>query len=456
MMTRGATYSSSSFGVRSVLHASFALGSLALLPTLSACDGDAQLFTGGSGGAATTNPTTSAGGTGGSAGSTGGTSPAGGGGMGGMAGAPPTWPQACSDLYDQDLLPTFELTFSPTDLSGLQGDCQSGSQNYRPATLTYGSETVDVMVRLKGNWSWDCGKMQFVVSFNEIDPNARFHGLRKMVFDAPWYDRTFLHERVAFPFFKKRGLPYSCVNNAKIMLNGQYLGVYANLERLDKEYLQRNFEEADGNLYQGGVELKTNEDIGDTSDLAALQAAGTVAELEQLIDMNQAMSEWASEAMLPAMDNYWAGVEINYYLYHHPSRGFLYLPYDMDIAFGDPAYPDGSLIWPDALYSDPILYEHPGWKKEDLMKKVLSDPKWCDAFVAELTLAREAYSPSEMSAQIDTWSSQIAAAVSQDTHKQFSTQAHQQAVNDLKAFFSARAAVVDQWLAQGNHCPASF
>jgi len=435
------------------------LGAL-LLASQGCGDAHETIFDpGGAGGAGASGPTGGVGGTmatGGTTATGGATSTAGAGGTGGTGGAPVTWPKPCEDLYDQATLPTFELTFTPDELNGIQSDCQAGIQQYRPVQLTYGAETVDAMVRLKGNWSWDCGKMQFVVSFNEVDPNGRFHGVRKIVLDAPWYDRTLLHERIAFPFFQQRGLPYSCVNNARVIVNGDYYGVYANVERLDKEYLQRNFELADGNLYQGGVELKTNEAIGDTSDLQALQAATTVDQLAALIDMDEAVSEWATEAMLPAMDNYWAGVEINYYLYSHPTRGFLYLPYDMDISFGDSAYPDGSLIWPDALYSDPITYEHPGWKKEDLMKKVLSDPTWCDKFVQEVVKARAAYSPAAMSAQADTWSAQIAQAVADDFRKPFSVNNHNAAVSSMKAFFAARAGVVDQWLAAGNHCPAVF
>jgi len=376
--------------------------------------------------------------------------------MGGGGGAPVTWPKACPDIYDENILPTFELTFTPEELNNLKNDCNANVQQYRPATLKYEGETVDVMVRLKGNWSWDCNKMQFVVSFNEIDPKGRFHGVRKLVFDAPWYDRTVLHERVAMPFFAQRGLPHSCVNNARVTLNGEYYGLFANVERLDKEYLQRNFEEADGNLYQAGAELKTNEDINDTSDLQALDATTTVAELAAVMDLNQAVSEWAAEAMLPAMDNYWAGVEINYYIYHHPSRGFLYLPYDMDIVFGDSAYPDGGLIWPDSVTADPITYEHPGWQKEDRVKMVLSDPMWCEKFVEELKLARAAFSPSDMSAKVDAWNAQIKQALAEDMRKPYSIADHDAAVASLKAFFTERAKFVDQWLAQGNHCPGMF
>lgn len=389
----------------------------------------------------------------GGAGDTGGA--AGTGGSGGMP-VPVTWPQACPDIYDENTLPHFELTFTPQELNALQVDCNDNVQEYRPVKLTYGAETVDAMVRLKGNWSWDCSKMQFVVSFNEVDSKGRFHGVRKLVFDAPWYDRTFLHERLAMPFFQARGLPYSCVNNATISINSEFYGIYANVERLDKEYLQRNFEAADGNLYQAGTELKTNETTGDTSDLDALNAATNVTELAKVMDLNEAVSEWAAEAMLPAMDNYWAGVEINYYIYHHPARGFLYLPYDMDIVFGDSAYPDGSLVWPDSVKSDPILYEHPGWQKEDRVKMVLSDPVWCQKFVDELVLARAAYSPEEFSARVDKWNAQIQQSVAMDTRKQFSVADHEAAIVSLKSFFKQRLAFVDQWLAQGNHCPAKF
>jgi hypothetical protein len=190
--------------------------------------------------------------------------------------------------------------------------------------------------------------------------------------------------------------------------------------------------------------------------LQALDAATKVAELGMRMDLNQAVAEWATEALLPAMDNFWAGVEINYYIYSHPKRGFLYLPYDMDIVFGDSAYPDGNLIWPESVSSDPIKYEHPQWLKEDRMKMVLSDPVWCDRFVEELKLARAAFSPSTMATRVHNWNVQIAEALAADSRKQFSVAAHDGALSSMKTFFQQRATFVDQWLAQGGHCPAQF
>lgn len=369
---------------------------------------------------------------------------------------PPTWPKACSALYDPDTLVTFSLSFTPEDWAGVASDCRNYQQVYRPVSFTWEGETVPAMARLKGNWSWSCDKYQFVISFNEEDPHGRFHGLRKLMLDAPWYDQTFLHERIAFPQFAARGLPSSCVNNARLEVNGEYYGLYANVERIDEEYLERNYEEKDGNLYQAGTELKTNEDTADTSRLDALHQAQTVDEIAALMNLDEAVAEWATEAMLPALDNYWAGVEINYYLYDHPSRGFEYLPYDLDISFGDTAYTSGELVWSDTDTYDPITWQHSGWGKEALVMTVLSDPTWCARFVEELTEARAVYEPAALAAQVATWEVQIAEAAATDRRKPFSTEAHQGSVADLEAYFQQRADFVDAWLAVPGHCPARW
>ncbi len=366
------------------------------------------------------------------------------------------WPKACPELYDADVISEFDLTFADAQWSGMQNDCQQGVQRYRPVQVTHDGETVQAQVRLKGNWSWNCDKLQFIVSFNEEDADARFKGLRKLMFDAPWYDRTLLHERLAHPMFAERGLPHSCVNNARVSVNGEYYGLYANLERIDHEYLERNFEEFGGNLYQGGAELKTNEDVGDTSRLQALRAAVTVDEIAALVDLDQAVAEWAMEAMIPAMDNFWAGVEINYYLYDHPSRGFVYLPYDLDLSFGDGAYTDGTLVWPQSLTVDPITWEHSGWQKEALVETVLADVYWCERFVDELRAAREVYDPDTLLLRVDEWSAQIESSYAEDPHAIYSLREREEGLSLLREFIPARADFVDDWLAGGDHCPARW
>jgi hypothetical protein len=371
------------------------------------------------------------------------------------------FPKACADLYDENSLPTFELEITPADLQAIETDCSNTAKVYHPATLKYGTETVSAMVRLKGNWSWRCDKKQYLISFNETDAKGRFHGLRKIVLDAPWYDPTQLAERLGFSFMRRVGANWSCVNNAKLLINGEYQGLYANVERIDKEYLQRHFSdtEAEGNLYDGGSELRTNETLGDVSRRDALMKATTVQAIDSMSDLDQAVKYWAASAILPDVDSYWAGVEINYFLYDHPTRGFLWFPYDMDMTLltgvlnsSRSTVTIGSTD--NVVKADPFTYQNTHWLKERLVKLVLSDAYWCGRFIDELKAARAVYDANKMSTQIDTWATQIAEAVETDPYKNYSTADHAKAVATLKSNMTQRLAFVDSWLTTAS-CPVT-
>ncbi len=356
-------------------------------------------------------------------------------------------PNGCSDLYDPKMVPVFEVTISDTEWRHVEEDCERGNKAYRPITFRYGAESVDAMMRLKGNWSWSCDKMQFLISFNEVDPDGRFHGLRKIVLDAPWYDPTLLHERVAFSFLEDRGSPYSCVNNARLFINGAYYGAYANVERIDREYLERHFDDPDGNLYKEGRELMTNEsdpDV-DTSDMEAFWAARTLQELKSIMEIPEAILVWSTLAMVPDPDSYWAGVEINFYLYDHPTRGLLFLPYDMDISFAED-------IWPELAVADPITYEHWEWLREEPYRIILEDETWCATYQNAVAAAYSFYDVQRLEERVDAWSAQIRTAVEEDPTRTFTLEEHAAALERMRSFPSRRKAFVENWLTE-DHCP---
>ncbi|MDD9933667.1 MAG: CotH kinase family protein [Myxococcales bacterium] len=374
-------------------------------------------------------------------------------GPGGGPGAPPppqqlTFPRACSNLYDPDRVMDFELVFEPAEWQGLLEDCESRTKAYRPLLFRHDGVEVEAMVRLKGNWSFSCDKMQFVISFNELGP-GRYRGLRKIVLDAPWYDPTLLHERLAHFVLERYGVPSSCINHARLTIDGAYYGLYANVERIDKEYLERHFEDAEGNLYQAGQELKTNEMTADTSLRDAFWDARDLQELEATVDLAQAVRVWAGMAVLPDPDSIWAGVDINFYMYEPPGQRLRYLPYDMDIAFA-------RNIWPDLAEADPITYEHPEWGRETQQRIALSDPEHCAAFMAALRDARAAYDVPAMQSQLREWGAQIEADLEADPHRTFSWEERQQWMADMPALIEERAAFLDRWLARDDQCPGDF
>lgn len=367
----------------------------------------------------------------------------------GLGDAGQSYPKACADLYDETVLPGFELTVEPEHFRAIFEQCD---REYHPARFSYQGQSVDVMIRSKGNWSYRCERPQFVISFNELDPDARFHGLRKLMLDNAWYDRTLLRERLASFYMQLHGMPTSCVNNARLFVNGRLQGLYSNIERLDREYLERNFEDPSGDLWDEGKELKTNEDMEDRTRIDVFQNARDVTTLSSVVDLPHALRAWAGSAMLPDRDSYWAGVEINYYLYDHPTRGFLFLPYDQDLSFAS-AEETTQDFDQDNARLDPLRYEHPEWRREPQLQAVLRDRAACERFVEAIRGAHAAYDVPRMQQKLDTWAAQIAAAIVEDTDKPFTDQEHRTALSYVRELMPARAQFIAQWL-QTASCPA--
>jgi hypothetical protein len=360
-------------------------------------------------------------------------------------GGPEPLPRACPAIFEQDVLPTFEIQIDPAEWQGLYLD-----QALREERLAAGEDpnpyhpllafrwgqaaSGDAMIRLKGNSTWYEAKLQFVISFNENDPDGRFLGLRKIVLDASSENASFLRDRLALHHLRDLGVPAPCANNARLVVNGDYYGLYSNIERIDRELLERNFADPDGNLYRAGHELVTNEDVGDTSDLAALRAAVDPAAIDALVDLDEALLEWAGEAVIPQGDGYWAG-RANYYLYHQPAGDWVWLPWDLDTCF-DSVPEDAHPI--DYLAKREVKYQH--------FAAIVADPVWRQRYVDAVAAAAAGYDAVVLQARIDAWFVQIADDAAADPSKTFTTDHHLDSVEELRAFVAERDAFLDDWI----------
>jgi hypothetical protein len=347
----------------------------------------------------------------------------------------------CSDLYAQGVFPTFEIEIAPAEWAAIQAEfADPGGREaqglspkpYHPlVSFKYGNEVVtDAMIRLKGNpyFSWVPPKMQFVISFRENDRSGRFHGLRKISLDAPWYDPTLLRERIALAFLREANVPASCANNAKLVVNGSLYGVYVNKEHVDKEFLERNFDDPEGNLYKYGFELKTNEGEADTSRRDALWAAADLDTFGALIQRDRTLEAWAGEAMLPSYDGYWC-CNHNYYIYDEPGKGFTWIPYDLDITFDGLPVVQG--IPTQDIFSS-------AWGQQPQVAITLADPAWRQDFSRIVARMLPYYEADEFERRLDAWNTQIEGAVRQDPNLPFTLAERDAALVTLHDFFAQR------------------
>ena len=361
--------------------------------------------------------------------------------------AQPVDPWGCARIFSQELLPEYNVEISQDELTALiyeyehRDEARAMDINpkpYHPISFQYDSQSFQAHIRLKGSFSWnpaETDKMQFVISFNEAGSGGRFYGQRKIELDAPYYDKTILHNRVALSYMRDQGLPAQCANNAKLSINGEYYGVYAQLERIDREFLERSFPEApDGDLWKNGWDPKNN-DVFDSSRIDAFDEAISVPELELLCDLDQAITEWATEAMIPHGDGFW-GLERNYYLYDHPTRGFVFIPFDLDASF--------EWVESDA---DPIFWTG-SWRIGPPNQFLLSiaDAARRAQFISEIDAAHAGYDVDLLAGRITNYSNQIRAAVESDPNNSFTAEQWEDAIRAMRGYLAPRSIFVGRWL----------
>ena len=347
----------------------------------------------------------------------------------------------CADLFEQDRVPAYHLTLDHRTWTELKSEfsAHDGTKGYHPveAFEVDGESIPDVSIRLKGNegYSWVGTKMQFVLSFVEVNEDQRFHGQRHVAFDATWYDPTLLNNRVATRFLRRQGLPAPCANNALMYINDEFYGIYAHMEEPDREYLERNFgdENADGNLYKYGVELKNNPGA-DTSRIEAFWSNYRFEEISQYGDPDQWVSEWAAEATMPDWDGYWISGH-NYFIYDHPERGLMYMAWDLDATFG----------YYNAMTYDPLAGIY--WSYVPHETSVLSQTEYEQRFIKYIADYAARFDAEAMEAEVLEWDVQIRDWLDADPNKYYSLAEHDAAVLVQRQSFSARRDFLLAWTA---------
>ncbi len=346
----------------------------------------------------------------------------------------------CSSIFDADTFPSYNVEISDDEWSDIRAEyaAYDGSKLYHP-TLSFsdGVQTLTgASLRLKGNegYSWGVGKMQMVVSFVEEDEDQRFHGVRHIAFDAPWYDTTLLHNRLATTALHELGVPAPCANSARLFINGEFYGVFAAMEQLDHEYLERNFgdDAADGNLYKYGYELANNAGA-DTSDMAAFWATTDPAILASLGDTAQWVDEWAAEAVISDVDGYWCCGH-NYYIYAHPTQGLIFIPWDLDATYNYVGTP----------YVDPLAY--PTYDYVPQERAILNTAEGRERFLRRVAEYRAILDPEVYAARTRNWSAQIDEAMQEDTRSYFTYATWRASVANQEEFFEARDRYLEAWL----------
>lgn len=271
-------------------------------------------------------------------------------------------------LFDDSTLPEIFITLDPGDLNLILSNVTSDTEY--PATFVFMRDGVsdtlqNIGFRIRGNTSRFSEKKSFKVSFDTFVDGREYRGLDKMNINGEHNDPSIIRSKLSWDVFEAFDVIAPRSNHVKLFINGDYYGLYINVEHIDNEFVEDRFGSDAGNLYkalwpadltylgnhpddykrvENGrriYDLKTNEDEDDYSDIAELilfLENASDEEFEQnirdLINVDVVIRVMAVDIMTGMWDDYMFNKN-NFYLYHNQSTDlFEFIPFDYDNTFG--------------------------------------------------------------------------------------------------------------------------
>ncbi|WP_394795268.1 CotH kinase family protein [Armatimonas sp.] len=241
-------------------------------------------------------------------------------------------------------VPVFQITVDALNLDLLGKDPRKAVR----AQLRIGQlELTDVGLHLKGaagSWrDWN-DKPGLTLNINKFVKGQELFGMEKLHLNNGVQDGSYLHEPLANELALAMGVPACRCAHALVELNGRKVGLYVLKEGFDKTWLRRNFQNSEGNLYDGGfctdidgeLKLDTGTD-NQRRDLKALaEACGQgYAAVERVVDVER----FCANAALQIITTDWDGYvrKPNNYRVFLPSSGkAVFIPHGMDQLWQNP------------------------------------------------------------------------------------------------------------------------
>ncbi len=384
--------------------------------------------------------------------------------------APEAAAQTTDDLFNAQTLQRIDLELHSSDWLKLKENFLTNA--YYPADLIWNGQTVrSVGIRSRGRGSRNAHKPGLKVDFDEYSTGQQFLGLKSLVLDNLTQDPSGIHEAVAMRFMARLGIPAPREAHVKLYVRGEYIGLYAVVEAIDKDMLARVYgaigqdTQNDGWLYEftwqedwrftdlgsdlNAIKLRfeatTHESETDERKYRKVQELITLANqtpedrlaevLSPRFDIRAFVRFVAAQAYLGDTDGFLGSQGMNnFYLYRLENQEVhVLIAWDTDNTFWGPLFPIG----PDDT--------------NVLMQKLMRIPEYNALWFAEIQRANEmAEADGWLNAEIIRNVQLIDAAMREDPYKPYSNNSFESEAGSMLSFARERIAFVKCALAQGD------
>jgi hypothetical protein len=356
----------------------------------------------------------------------------------------------CPGVFNPDQILDLHLAMAAGDWSAILADTTYSRVVQARLRCQDGPE---MLVGVRRKRSGGQQKVGLKIDMNELVSGQSFHGLRKLSLENGVSSGTnsdtadvgnLIREYLAWRLMVLSGALSGRAALVQLTVNGALIGVYVNVEQVDKTFLKSRLGDDSGWLYKksGGVDdgFKTHEldmmadpyaayfcFLGKSGACAMPSPAELARDLPQRLDIPQLLRMGAVNALMANSD---APLfkDNNYYWYDRHGGPRVYLPWDLDTTMGGDLHVfTGGVGGQVSFYTDALFSN---WEADyqAVLEELLTQQ------LAEAVVLRE----------LDRVASVAGAALDADPHAGGSTTS---AVSALKSWWQARQSAVRSQIA---------
>jgi spore coat protein CotH len=279
-------------------------------------------------------------------------------------------------LFNPEVLQRIDIRIHTDDWEKLKQNFQENT--YYPADFVWNGNVVrNVGIRSRGFGSRSATKPGLRVDFDRYSADLSFLNLKSLVLDNLTQDHSGIHETVAMRVFARLGIPAPRETHARLYVKDEYVGLYAVVESIDKQFLARIYgsigedTQNDGYLYEFnyvdpwtfgylGSEFepyalrfdpKTHEKESDVAKFGPIENIVRLVNelpieqfnstLNEHLDLQAFMRFIAAQNFVGENDGFlgYEGINNFYFYRRENSAQHVFIAWDDDNAFWGPEYP---------------------------------------------------------------------------------------------------------------------
>jgi hypothetical protein len=235
-----------------------------------------------------------------------------------------------------------------------------------------GHQIKNVGVRYKGYSSFSSNEIKnpFNIELEYGINNQNHQGYSKLKLSNVIHDPSFIREVLSYEIARKY-MPASLANFATVYVNDTLMGLYTNVEAVDKKFMAKHFS-SDGNSFFKGAPEQLQYPYGQNANLAFTHGADSsgympyyklesdyfgwsdlfhfidvlnndTSNIESVLNVDRTLWMHAFNYTLVNLDSY-IGYSQNYYLYKDDNGQFNPIPWDFNMSFGSFRNSDATLL----------------------------------------------------------------------------------------------------------------